>query len=89
LITPTGRDRTAHQKGSEVMLKLRSLIAAGLILPLIAFGSALGAGEIGNASNALSATGAEETAFASAVGGAENYKCWWTYYMGNWWCVPC
>ena len=70
------------------MLKLRSLLTAGLILPLIAFGGALGAGEVGNAS-ALPMTGTGATEAISETGGVETYRCCWVYYMGNWWCIPC
>ena len=68
------------------MFKLRSLLAAGLILPFV-FGGALGAGEVGNTPDALPATGI--TTFTGESGQAESYQCCWVLYMGRWYCIPC
>jgi hypothetical protein len=60
------------------MSKLKVLIAAVVVLPLVAFGSA--------STGADSASG--ETTFAGETQGTQGYQCCWIYFMGHWYCIP-
>jgi hypothetical protein len=68
------------------MLKLRSLLAAGVILSF-AFGGALGASEAGKTQEALPTTGT--ATLVGEMGETEGYQCCWVLYMGRWYCIPC
>ena len=62
------------------MTKLRILIAMGLMLPFVAVGNGA---EIATISK-------ESAAFAdTSTASSDEYKCCWTYYQGQWWCIPC
>jgi hypothetical protein len=68
------------------MGKFRRLIAVGVILPLVAFASSLGAS---SAPAGAHAAGMVAPDVASEVGAGDSYQCCWVFLGGRWWCIPC
>lgn len=64
------------------MRKVVSLLASGVLMALLAFGSSFSAGAVEAISGQTMATS------EGTIGGTAG-RCCWTYYMGHWWCIPC
>ena len=62
------------------MNRIKVLLAALLLLPLLAFGSSLGSAELGATPDA---------AVPQELTGSTSYDCCWIFFFGKWWCVPC
>ncbi len=67
------------------MSKIKTLVAAGLIVPLLALGAIANSEQ----SDSLSAPSARPSAPYRVMDTADAYTCCWVYYLGRWYCIPC
>ena len=67
------------------MTRLKSFIAAALVLALGGIGSSFASSEL----TAAPALVAEPTRAVAEMDGGNSYTCCIIYHMGRWYCVPC
>lgn len=69
------------------MSKIRALVAAGLIVPLLALGAIAYGAQSG--SDSLAALTTQPSAPRTVVDTADPYTCCLVYFNGRWYCIPC
>lgn len=62
------------------MNRIKVLLAALVLLPMLAFGTSVESAVLGNAPDGSA---------PSELEGSTSYECCWVFFAGRWWCVPC